>query len=59
MNTDSQQKNEPDFPAWKLETLAKFAQDAWLKMREQEAEIEQLRQDLKMALNAYRELLKK
>lgn len=59
MNTDSSPKNEPDFPAWKLETLAKFAQDAWLKMREQEAEIEQLRLDLKTALNAYREAVTK
>jgi hypothetical protein len=68
MNTNSQLKNGslpaspmavPDFASWSQVVLAKFAQESSAKMQAQEAEIEQLRQDLKMALNAYREVLKK
>ena len=49
----------PDFASWSPATLAKFAQDAHLKMQAQQAEITHLQQDLKTALNAYRELLRK
>jgi hypothetical protein len=49
----------PDFASWSQVVLAKFALESHAKMQEQEAEIEQLRQDLRMALNAYREVLKK
>lgn len=68
MNTNSPLKNGsyqtsptevPDFASWSQMVLAKFAQESQAKMKAQEAEIEQLRQDLKMALNAYREVLKK
>jgi hypothetical protein len=68
MNTNSPLKNGllpakptavPDFASWSQVVLAKFAQESYAKMQEQEVEIEQLRQDLKMALNAYREVLKK
>jgi hypothetical protein len=38
--------------------LTKFAQDSYAKMREQEDQLEQLRQDLKTALEAYRDLLR-
>jgi len=48
----------PDFASWKPETLAKFAQDAYAKMREQEDQLQQARQDLKTALEAYRALLR-
>jgi hypothetical protein len=58
MSTDFSQKNAPDFASWSQVVLAKFAQESSAKMQAQEAEIEQLRQDLKMALNAYREVLK-
>ena len=49
----------PDFASWSQVVLAKFAQESHAKMQAQETEIEQLRQDLRMALNAYREVLKK
>jgi hypothetical protein len=48
----------PQFSAWTHETLAKFAQEAYVKLQEQETRIEQLEDDLKVAINAYRELLK-
>ena len=68
MSTDSLRRNEksppsltagPDFASWHLETLAKFALDAYEKMREQQDEIARLQQDLKTAINAYREVLRK
>ena len=68
MSTNSPLKNEslpakptavPDFASWSQVVLAKFAQESHAKMQAQETEIEQLRQDLRMALNAYREVLKK
>ena len=49
----------PDFASWQPATLAKFAQDAYLKMREQEDELLLLRQDLKAAIHAYRDLLRR
>jgi len=48
--------NAPQFEAWSLENLAKFAYDSYAKMVEQEEEIHRLESDLKMALNAYRQL---
>jgi hypothetical protein len=67
MSIGSPQKNEkspqslvdgPDFQSWQPATLAKFAHDAYVKMREQEDEIMYLRQDLKTAISAYRDLLR-
>jgi hypothetical protein len=55
----NKQTNAPDFATWSQIVLAKFAQEAYDKMREQEDEISHLRQDLKMALNVYRELIRK
>jgi len=49
----------PDFQSWQPATLAKFAQDAYAKMQEQQDEIMHLRQDLKTAINAYRDLLRR
>lgn len=46
----------PDFGAWSHENLAKFAKEAYLKMQEQHDQIQQLQNDLKDSLNAYREL---
>ena len=48
----------PDFASWKPENLAKFAQEAYDKLREQQDEIERLQQDRKTAINAYRDLLR-
>lgn len=67
MNTNSPPKNDkfpasptagPDFASWQPATLAKFAHDAHAKMQAQQDEIERLQQDLKTAINAYRELLR-
>ena len=58
--TSSQSLTEgPDFASWKPETLAKFAQDAYAKLREQDDQLQQMRQDLKTALEAYRALLRR
>lgn len=48
----------PTFESWSHENLAKFAQEAYIKMQQQQDYIEQLQNDLKDAINAYRELLK-
>jgi uncharacterized protein YgfB (UPF0149 family) len=67
MSTSSPQKSAsssqnlaggPDFASWSPMVLTKFAQDSYAKMREQEDQLEQLRQDLKTALEAYRALLR-
>jgi hypothetical protein len=47
-----------DFASWKQENLVKFAQEAHSKMQEQSEQIDQLRQDLKTAMEAYRALLR-
>ena len=46
------------FDTWSQENLAKFAMEAYAKMQEQDDRIQQLQNDLKTAINAYRELLK-
>ena len=48
----------PAFDTWSQENLAKFAMEAYAKMQEQDDRIQQLQNDLKDAINAYRELLK-
>lgn len=48
----------PDFASWSQVVLAKFAQDSYAKMQEQQDEIMHLQQDLKTALEAYRSLLR-
>lgn len=45
---------EVNFAAWRHETLVAFATDALQKLEKQEAEIEQLRLDLRAAIDAYR-----
>lgn len=49
----------PDFASWSHENLANFARDAYDKLRSQEDEIQDLRLDIKAALEAYRTLLRK
>jgi len=44
----------PDFAAWQHKTLVQFATQATHRLRQQKAEIEQLRIDLRAALDAYR-----
>lgn len=45
----------PNFAAWSIPTLVSFAQDAYVRMQEQEGAIEQLRLDLKDAMRMLRE----
>jgi hypothetical protein len=40
----------PNFAAWSSENLAKFAEDSYRKMQQQQDHIEQLQGDLKDAL---------
>ena len=46
-----------DFESWSKESLVMFARDANERMREQKAEIEALRADLRAAMDAYRALV--
>jgi hypothetical protein len=48
-----------NFQAWEQRNLAKFAAEANKKMLEQQEEIKALREDLRLALDAYRQLLTK
>ena len=48
----------PTFATWERETLDKFALEAYLRLREQQDQLEQLRGDLKDAIEAYRALNK-
>ena len=48
-----------DFSQWSHENLAKFAQEAQLKLLQQEQEIGHLKQDLKDAIRAYRDLMRR
>lgn len=63
MTTDSPQRSAPskrkvtevpDFATWHPMTLAKFAQEAYATILDQQDEILYLRQDLKAAIHAYR-----
>jgi hypothetical protein len=48
-----------DFNTWSRENLEQFAQEAQLKILQQEQEIGHLKQDLKDALEACRTLMRK
>ena len=50
--------NMPDFSTWSQANLAKFAQEAYAKLCEQDDYIQQLQCDLKTAIEAYRALNK-
>ena len=45
MNSDT-----PNFAAWSLKNLAKFAQDSYIRMQEQQEALEQCQRDLKDAM---------
>ena len=49
----------PTFNTWERQTLDKFALDAYLRLQEQQDQLEQLRGDLKDAIEAYRALNKR
>jgi len=44
----------PNFAAWQLENLINFAKDAYTRLQEQEAAMEQLRLDLRSAMQELR-----
>ena len=48
----------PTFNTWERQTLDKFALDAYLRLQQQQDQLEQLRGDLKDAIEAYRALNK-
>lgn len=48
----------PTFSAWDRATLDKFAMEAYLRLQEQQDQLEQARLDLKDAIAAYRTLIK-
>ncbi len=52
-------KPQPDFPVWERENVDKFAQDAFVRMWELEGANEQLKQDLRAAMELLRKELKK
>jgi hypothetical protein len=47
----------PAFETWERENLIKFAAEAYQKMQEQHDLIQQLQNDVKDAIKAYRELI--
>jgi hypothetical protein len=49
--------NSPDFATWSQANLAKFAQESYAKLCEQDDRIQQLQCDLKTAITAYEKLL--
>jgi len=59
MGTNLQRKNMSNFRTWSQENLAEFAHQANDKMIQQNERIEQLQRDVKDALQAYRDLLRK
>lgn len=48
----------PNFAAWNIHTLAKFATDAYKRMQEQQDAMELMRNDLRTAMENYRKLVK-
>jgi hypothetical protein len=51
-------KNMTNFQVWEQHNLARFAREANEKLLAQQKEIEQLRDDLRIAIEAYRKLIK-
>ena len=48
----------PTFSTWDRAVLDKFAFEAYLRLREQQDQLEQLRGDLKDAIEAYRVVMR-
>ena len=48
----------PNFKAWSLENLAGFCTDAYIRMQEQADELQQVKLDVKAALEMTRKLIK-
>ena len=52
------QKDLPNFAAWSNENLAKFAEDAYRRMQQQQEVVEQLQQNWKDAMQEIRRMMK-
>jgi len=50
-------KDIPNFAAWSTKNLADFATEAYIRMQEQQEEIEHLKLDAKAALEAARKAM--
>jgi len=48
----------PTFSTWDRATLDRFALDAYLRLQQQQDQLEQLRGDLKDAIEAYRAVMR-
>ena len=48
----------PTFATWERQTLDKFALEAHLRLQQQQDQLEQLRLDLKDAIEAYRAVMR-
>ena len=48
-----------DFDSWSKDSLVRFAYDATHRMDEQKREIDDLRSDLKAAMEAYRDMMRR
>ena len=48
----------PTFSTWERQTLDKFALEAHLRLQQQQDQLEQLRLDLKDAIEAYRAVMR-
>lgn len=53
----NQPKDLPNFAAWSNENLADFCTEAYIRMQEQQEEIEHLKLDAKAALEAARKAM--
>ncbi len=49
----------PTFSTWDRAVLDKFAMEAYLRLQQQQDQLEQLRSDLKDAIEAYRAVIRK
>lgn len=49
----------PTFETWERETLNKFAYETYAKLLEQAEQLQQVQCDLKDAIEAYRELMRR
>jgi hypothetical protein len=47
-----------DFYSWDKQTLVQFAEESRIALLEREAEIDHLKADLKVAIAAYRQLMR-
>jgi hypothetical protein len=50
-------KDLPNFAAWSNENLAKFAEDAYVRMQQQQEAIEALKNDLNFVMKELRKVL--